>query len=155
MKLFFFVLAISAQIAFGQCTFNVSGSDITCTDDHDCLSTDGCSLTIFTVPCEGCYCLEVSLDCGSESCKNCRVCANIYDDGVIINTSNCHTTFCSGESCEFDCCQFTENAFPLEANKEYKLYVCKIACPTFDCSDCESSCLAKATLHQSSVTSCD
>lgn len=157
VKLFVFCLAVAVSTAFGQCEFDVSASDATCSEANDCLSVIDCEVKVFTVPCSGCYCLKVRFECGEEKCKYCRVCANVYDGGSRISTSNCHNPDClSGSQCSVDCCEGThQNVFYLERDREYKLYVCKNECDNVGCDECPDECVAIAELHQANATLCE
>ncbi len=155
MKLLFFLM-VSITTVFGQCEFDVSASDITCSEQNDCVGTTDCELKVFTVPCSGCYCLKAGLDCGEESCQFCQICANVYNDGVPINESNCHNLNCHTTQCVVDCCEGAyQNIFYLEKDVEYKLYVCKQHCEPYDCEDCDENCVAWATLNMTGIVSCE
>lgn len=148
---------VLAQPGPGTCVVNVSVEDATCSDGN-CEGRDGCQPVTFTVPCAGCFCLEVQLDCHSNSCKNCQACANVYQGEDLIQSSNCHNNIClTGLQCSMSCSSNGFDYFKLVPNTEYKLFVCKRPCPDFaiTCEDCDESCVARAILHQLPLAECD
>jgi len=165
MKLFFLTLVISvlwvvqahAQPTPGQCAFTVYAEDAECTTGHDCVSPVGCRSVNFTVPCTGCYCLEIELRCGANGCKYCQACGNVYSGGNWVAGANCHNDVCdTGTQCSKACCE-SFGQFKLLANTQYTLYACLNACPSagITCDDCHDSCTARATLILLSEEGCE
>ena len=136
------VLAQSNQPEQDICGFQLTWSDNSCTDQHNCVETTGCAHTTFTVPCDSVYCFKVTTSCSAGDCSLCRTCANIYKDGFYVAGSNCHNSPCS--ACSYSCCE-TGQRIRLATGITYDLYVCLLACEGQSCESCRT-CSASATL---------
>ncbi|MBU0507920.1 hypothetical protein KKH27_03660 [bacterium] len=116
------------------CAFAVSLRDDGCTEDHDCISPNGCSSKTFSVPCTQNYYIYAQAYCsGGVKCWWCQACVNIYDGDTFV--ANCHTTHCDGEECSYKCTTPEQ----LSTGITYTLYVCLIPCVNHDCDDCDEN----------------
>lgn len=150
MMLAVFLCLGNAEVQAGNCSFCICGSSSDCTESDDCLSTTGCSITPFTVPCDGFYQFEAKVICQDESdrCNDCLACANIYrSDGAYV--ANEHNTGCDGGSCSH------RGTVHLKANQSYNLYVCLAVCnPNQSCEACGESCKACGCIWKNISTPC-
>lgn len=142
------------RAASAQCTQVITASDLTCTNNHDCVSQAGCVVTEFTATCTGWYKIDIWSECGSsaEHCYDYQACANIVDETG--NNKNCHTTNCDTEDCVHNCATENQRAC-LQAGNVYKLYTCLIDCGNGAChSPSAGTCKAVCSLSYTGQTIC-
>ncbi len=127
-------VVIVAQEVMAQCTYQTSTTDGSCTSNHDCLVQTGCAVITFTPSCTGWYDLEAWIDCGDGDCGEYEYqsCVNVFDGTTRIGL-NCHNSPCA--DCHEYCHGTSGGAVCLQANHEYKLYVCLIACGGGTCPE--------------------
>lgn len=131
--LLLFCLPSFAQIA--------TVTDNTCTAGQECAGQNGhgCNTTTFTVTSNGTYTLTASIDeCNGTACSLCLSEAYIY--GTASQPVACTYNECSGS------CSPRSTTCALSTGITYTLYSCKIDCTGEDCTDCSTSCTARATV---------
>lgn len=119
-------------------------TDGTCTVATQCngQSGHGCNSTGFTVPSTATYKLTASIDGCSGSSTACFSCLS---EAYIYETNSLALVACFHNSCGSSCTSQSTNV-ALSNGVNYTLFSCKIDCSNDDCSNCPTSCVARATV---------